>query len=69
MLTIRLIDFYGKFPNFNFFQNMSGRVGHQISIFSKIQSSPHYHKWRGGGGKKIMDFFNNLGHFLFGMLP
>ena len=41
--------------------------GHQISFFSQIQNSPYYP--RGGGAKKIMDFFHNLWHFLFGMLP
>ena len=56
-----------------------------ISIFSQIRSEGggviKYHFFpkfkivqiilggRGGGVMKIMDFFHNLGHFLFGMLP
>ena len=68
MLTIRLIDYYGKFPNFNFFQNMSGRVGHQISIFSQIQNSPHYHKWR-GGGQENYGLFQQFGTFSFWNAP
>ena len=53
-----------------------------ISIFSQIRSEGggviKYHffpKFKivhiilGGGVMKIMDFFHNLGHFLFGMLP
>ena len=37
--------------------------GDQISNFSEIQKSPNHP--RGGGVKKIVDFFLFLGHFLF----
>ena len=52
-----------------------------ISIFSQIRSEGGVIKYNffpkfkivhiilGGGVKKIMDFFHNLWHFLFGMLP
>ena len=46
MKTIRLLYYYGNFPNFNFFPNQvrGGAGGHQISFFPQIQNSPHYPK-------------------------
>ena len=41
-----------------FSQIRSEGGGRQISMFSQIQNSPHYP--RGGGVKKIMDFFHNF---------
>ena len=34
---------------------------------STFQIFPNF--GRGGGGKKTMDFFHNLWHFMFGWLP
>ena len=36
---------------------------HRISNFSQIQKSPKLPRGGGGGAKKIMDFFHNLGFF------
>ena len=61
---------YKKCLHFKFFPiSVEGGGGHRKSNFSQIQNSPHYPRGRGGGGKKIMDFFHNLGHFMFGRLP
>ena len=51
-----------KKSNITFIRNV------YISNFSQIQNSPHYPRV-GGGVKKIMDFFHNLWHFMFGWLP
>ena len=67
MQTIRLIDYQGNFPNFNFFPNqVRGGGVIKYHFFPKFKI---LHIILGGGVKKIMDFFHNLGHFLFGMLP
>ena len=51
-----------KMSTFQFFPNLGLEGGgHQISIFSQIQISPHY---PGGGVKKVMDFFHNFVTFL-----
>ena len=67
MQTIRLLDYYGNFPNFNFSQIRSSGGGHQISFFSQIQNSPHYP--RGGGGQESYGFFPNFGTFLIMRAP
>ena len=47
MKTIRLLYYYGNFPNFNFFPKYVREGGSSNIIFSQIQNSPHYP--RGGG--------------------
>ena len=47
-----------KFSQFRIFP----KLGRQISNFSQIQKSPNHP--RGGGVKKMVDFFHILGHFL-----
>ena len=41
-------------------------MGHQISIFSQIQNSPHYPR---GGGQENYGLFPNLGTFLILTAP
>ena len=49
------------------FPNLGTRGGRQISNFSQIQKSPNHP--RGGGVKKIVDFFHFLGHFFIPIGP
>ena len=50
-----------SFPNFKSF--------HRISNFSQIQKSPKLPRGGGGGGRKNVDLFHFLWHFLIRRLP
>ena len=56
-----------KMSTFQFFPNLGLGGGHQISIFSQIQNSPHYP--RGGGSIKLWTFSTISGHYELGGLP